>query len=83
LYKGDVKEKSSKMKKEQSFEAALKELEETVQRLESGQLALDEAVALFERGQELVQLCAGKLERAELQVNQLLPDADGYREESW
>ena len=71
------------MKKEQSFEAALKELEETVQRLESGQLALDEAVALFERGQELVQLCAGKLERAELQVNQLLPDADGYREESW
>ena len=71
------------MKKEQSFEAALKELEETVQRLESWQLALDEAVALFERGQELVQLCAGKLERAELQVNQLLPDADGYREESW
>ena len=71
------------MKKEQSFEAALKELEETVQRLESGQLALDEAVALFERGQELVQLCAGKLERAELQVNQLLPDADGYGEESW
>jgi exodeoxyribonuclease VII small subunit len=60
-----------------TFEAAFQELEETVQRLEGGALTLDEAIALFERGQSLAQLCDAKLEQAELRVSQLLPDADG------
>jgi exodeoxyribonuclease VII small subunit len=71
----------SEKKKELAFEAAFQELEETVQRLEDGELTLDEAIALFERGQALARLCDEKLERAKLRVNQLLPDADGsYRE---
>jgi len=71
----------SEKKKELIFEAAFQELEETVQRLEDGELTLDEAIALFERGQALARLCDEKLERAKLRVNQLLPDADGsYRE---
>jgi exodeoxyribonuclease VII small subunit len=71
-----------KQDQELTFEAALQELEETVQRLESGDLLLDEAIALFERGQTLVRLCDEKLEQAELRVNQLLPTAAGdYREE--
>ena len=66
---------------ELTFETALQELEETVQRLEDGELKLDEAIALFERGHALARLCDEKLERAKLRVNQLLPDADGsYRE---
>ena len=66
---------------ELTFEAALQELEETVQRLESGNLLLDEAIALFERGQTLIQLCDAKLVQAELRVSQLLPTAAGdYRE---
>jgi exodeoxyribonuclease VII small subunit len=72
---------SDKKIKELTFEAAFQELEETVQRLELGELTLDEAIALFERGQALAQLCDEKLEQAKLRVNQLLPDADGsYRE---
>lgn len=60
-----------------TFEAAFQELEETVQRLENGNLTLDEAIALFERGQALAQLCDKKLAQAELRVSQLLPNADG------
>jgi exodeoxyribonuclease VII small subunit len=71
---------SEKKDKELTFEAAFQELEETVQRLENGELTLDEAIALFERGQVLARLCDEKLEQAELRVDQLLPDADGgYR----
>jgi exodeoxyribonuclease VII small subunit len=70
------KKMSKKQDQELTFEAAFQELEETVQRLEGGELTLDEAIALFERGQALVQLCDEKLEQAELRVNQLLPDGD-------
>lgn len=67
---------SKKKDQELTFEAAFQELEETVQRLEGGELTLDEAIALFERGQALVRLCDEKLEQVELRVNQLLPDGD-------
>jgi len=70
------KKMSKKKDQELTFEAAFQELEETVQRLEGGELTLDEAIALFERGQTLVRLCDEKLEQAELRVNQLLPDGD-------
>jgi len=70
------KKMSKKKDQELTFEAAFQELEETVQRLEGGELTLDEAIALFERGQILVRLCDEKLEQAELRVNQLLPDGD-------
>ena len=71
---------SEKKDKELTFEAAFQELEKTVQRLENGELTLDEAIALFERGQVLARLCDEKLEQAELRVDQLLPDANGgYR----
>lgn len=56
-----------------SFEEAFKELEETVRRLEEGDLTLDESIALFERGQALVRHCGEKLDRAELRVSQLVP----------
>ena len=58
-----------------SFEEAFKELEETVRRLEEGDLTLDESIALFERGQALAQHCGGKLDRAELRVSQLVPSS--------
>jgi exodeoxyribonuclease VII small subunit len=72
---------NEKNEQELTFEVAFRELEETVRCLEDGELTLDEAIALFERGQALARLCDEKLEKAELRVNQLLPDADGsYRE---
>jgi exodeoxyribonuclease VII small subunit len=54
-----------------SFEAALGELEVTVQQLEAGELTLEEAVALYERGMHLAQRCNDALDAAELQVQQL------------
>jgi exodeoxyribonuclease VII small subunit len=59
------------MNAEPSFEDAQRELEEIVQRLESGQASLDEAIALWERGEELYRLCAAKLDSAEGRIEEL------------
>ena len=54
-----------------SYEQAFAELETIVAALESGDRALDESLALFERGQALAKRCAGLLEKAELKVRML------------
>jgi exodeoxyribonuclease VII small subunit len=56
---------------ELSFEAAYRELEETVQRLEAGDLTLEEAIALYERGMMLARSCSDALDAAELQVQEV------------
>ena len=60
-----------------SFEVALKQLEEIVQRLEKGELALEESLKLYEEGIHLSRLCHGKLEEAEGKIEMLLKDAKG------
>jgi len=57
---------------ELTFEAAYAELEDIIARLDSGELPLEESVALFERGRKLSQYCQALLDNAELRVNQLL-----------
>lgn len=58
------------------FEDALKELESIVQKMERGELKLDESLKLFERGIALTQQCRKSLDAAELKVKNLLgPDA--------
>jgi exodeoxyribonuclease VII small subunit len=54
-----------------SFEDAFNELEKAVQRLEGGDLTLDEAIALYERGIHLAQRCSDTLDSAELKVQEL------------
>lgn len=54
-----------------TFEEALAELEEIVERLDAGELLLEEALALFERGQALAAHCSDQLESAGLRVEQL------------
>jgi exodeoxyribonuclease VII small subunit len=56
---------------EMGFEQALEELEAVVGRLEDAELPLEEAIALFERGQALLAHCQGQLDAAELKVRQL------------
>jgi exodeoxyribonuclease VII small subunit len=56
---------------ELSFEDARKELERIVAQLESGQAGLEDAVALWERGEELYRLCVGKLDAAQGKVEEL------------
>jgi exodeoxyribonuclease VII small subunit len=54
-----------------SFEEAQRELEQIVQRLESGQAGVDEAIALWERGEDLYRFCAARLAAAEGKVEEL------------
>ena len=56
---------------ELSFEQAQAELEQIVERLERGQVPLDEAIALWERGEQLHALCRGKLDAAQGKVEEL------------
>ena len=60
-----------------SFEAALKQLEEIVQRLERGELPLEESLRLYEEGIRLSRLCHAKLEEAEGKIELLMKDARG------
>jgi len=56
---------------EASFEDAQRELEGIVQRLESGDASLDEAITLWERGEELYRLCATRLDAAQGRIEEL------------
>ena len=57
-----------------TYECAFEELEKIVAALEANQRPLDEAMALFERGQLLAAHCAALLEQAELKVRRLSGD---------
>lgn len=56
------------------FETAFAELEGLVAQLEAGDLPLEDALALFERGQALAARCGQLLDHAELKVKQLTAD---------
>jgi exodeoxyribonuclease VII small subunit len=61
-----------------SFESQLAELEKVVEKLEKGDLSLDESVTLFERGVHLSNACKKQLSTAESRIQVLLePDEDG------
>jgi exodeoxyribonuclease VII small subunit len=64
------------MPKKNNFENALKRLEEIIQRLESGELSLDESLKLFEEGIELSRLCTKKLSEAESKVEKLIKSGE-------
>ena len=59
---------AGKPQKAPTFEAALAELERVVAEMEAGQLPLEEALAAYKRGAELLQQCRARLEDAQQQV---------------
>lgn len=59
------------MSAEQTFEDAQKELERIVERLEHGRAPLDEALALWERGERLYRLCRERLDLAQGRIEEL------------
>lgn len=60
-----------------SFEQALAELETLVQRLERGDVPLEDSIAAYERGEALKARCAGLLSIAEARVEKIRVAADG------
>ena len=57
-----------------TFEEALRRLDEVVARLESGEVGLEEAVALFEQGQALLAACRERLSAAQRRIEELTAD---------
>jgi exodeoxyribonuclease VII small subunit len=62
---------------EMAFEAALAELEEIVDHLEKGAVALDESIRLYERGEALKKRCDELLKNAEMRIEKITLSADG------
>jgi exodeoxyribonuclease VII small subunit len=60
-----------------TFEAALKELESIVARLESGETPLQDAIELYERGNALRARCAERLDAAQARIEAIRLDAEG------
>ena len=59
------------------FEKALAELETIVQRLEKGDVALEESIQIYERGEALKRRCETLLREAEARVEKITRDASG------
>ena len=62
---------------ELTFEEAQRELEGIVERLERGDASLDEAIALWERGEELLRLCLARLDTAQGRIEELAKRTEG------
>jgi len=58
-------------KKKQQFETALRQLEEIVAHMESGELPLDECVEYYERAVKLAEMCTKELEAARRRIEQV------------
>ena len=59
------------------FEAALAELEQIVDQLEKGAVALDRSIELYERGEALKKRCDQLLKNAEMRIEKITLAADG------
>lgn len=59
-----------------TFDEAQRELEEIVHRLEGGQARLDDAIALWQRGEALYQFCLARLDAAQGEIEQLARRAE-------
>ena len=64
-------------RQEPSFEEAQRELDEIVARLERGDVPIDDAIALWQRGEELYRRCSALLDAAEGRIEELSRGASG------
>jgi exodeoxyribonuclease VII small subunit len=60
-----------------SFEDALRALEDVVRRLESGDVALDDSITLYERGEALRKHCQARLDAAQARIEKIVQGPDG------
>ncbi|MCB0212210.1 MAG: exodeoxyribonuclease VII small subunit [Anaerolineae bacterium] len=61
---------------ELTFEQAYSQLQQTVTQLEAGNLPLEEAMALYQKGMALAKQCGLQLDQAELTIKKLTPSGD-------
>ena len=77
------KAENEKLSEDMSFEESLDQLESLVDRLERGQLLLDESLELFERGMKLARTCNRKLSRAERKIEVLIEENGKLRTDNF
>ncbi|WP_053368926.1 exodeoxyribonuclease VII small subunit [Bacillus sp. FJAT-27245] len=65
--------------KQLTFEQAMDQLEQIVERLEEGDVPLEEAISFYKKGMELSKLCHDKLKNVEEQLAQIITE-DGRKE---
>lgn len=70
-------EKPAQAIEKMSFEDALRELEEIVRKLESGNVELEKSIEIYERGAKLKAHCESRLKSAELKIEQIVQGGDG------
>ena len=68
--------------KELSFEENLKELEEIVEKLESGDIDLEKSVKLYEQGMILKKNCENKLKKVEMQIKKIKLENNKIKKEN-
>jgi exodeoxyribonuclease VII small subunit len=66
----------AKKEKQNSFEENLEKLQEIVDRVDSGELGLEQMIASYEEGLALIKTCRSTLENAELKINKLVENSD-------
>ena len=62
-----------------TFEMAMKQLEQIVQDLETGDMPLEKAIKKFEEGIKISKYCSEKLDESERKITLLLRDSDGKK----
>jgi len=60
-----------------NFESAMAELDQLVEKMEAGQLPLEESIAAYQRGAMLLKFCEARLADAEARIQVLAPAANG------
>ncbi len=63
-------------KKEPAFEEKLEKLEGIVEKVEKGELGLEDTIRQFEEGMKLIKDCRKTLDEAELRINKLIDEPD-------
>ena len=69
------------MDKNISYEQASKELQEIINKIELGEISIDESIKLFERGQELIQICYSALDKAKGKLTEIKEKSGNLEEE--
>lgn len=69
-------------KVKKTFEKALSELEGIVEKMEKGEMTLDESIEMFQKGIELSDYCSKRLDEVEKRITVLLQDEKGNISES-
>lgn len=64
----------AKSKEELSFETAMEQLEEIVEKLEEGEVPLEKALEFYQKGMDLSKYCHDTLQKAENQLTKMMTD---------